>query len=307
MDPTLVVLAAGMGSRYGGVKQIDPLGPGGEAIIDFSIYDAIEAGFRRVVFVVREEIHEDVKDFFRGKFDDRLETVFVNQRTDDVPRGFSVPPERTKPWGTAHAVLAARKVVKEPFAVINGDDFYGRSALTAMADYLRQCPVDCRDYAMMGYRLDRTLSEHGTVSRGVVEEDAHGWLTGIREHTRLQWDRHAGLEYPVASLDEEGRVLGRFTGGEPVSMNLFGFTPAAMDQFREQFEGFLSHQGEEGKAEFYIPYAMSRLIFSGEARMKVLRSDAQWFGVTYQEDRPAVVKRLVELVEGGVYPSPLWR
>lgn len=306
MKPTLLVLAAGMGSRYGGVKQIDPVGPSGEAIIDYSVYDAIEAGFDRVVFVVREAIREEVQQFFHGKFEGRVRLSFVNQELQDVPKSFTVPDARTKPWGTAQAVLAARREIKAPFAVINGDDFYGRPALTAMAEYLSTLPADSTDYAVVGYRLDNTLSEHGTVSRGVIARDSEGWMTGIREHTRLAWEHGGGAEHPVASLDDQSQVFARFTGSEPVSMNLFGFTPAAMNQLWDQFSRFLTEQGADPKAEFFIPYGVSRLLQAGKARMKVLESDSQWFGVTYQDDRPFVVGQLAELTKAGMYPSPLW-
>lgn len=301
MKPTLLVLAAGMGSRYGGVKQIDPVGPSGEAIIDYSVYDAIQAGFGRVVFVVRREIEEDVRAFFSGKFDGRLESAYVIQELSDVPERFTVPVERTKPWGTAHAVLAARDAIDTPFAVINGDDFYGRGALTTMATYLADRPVDGTDYAMVGYRLDKTLSENGTVSRGIVEHDDDGWLVSIEEHTKLRPEGGG-----VVSLNEEGGERARFTGGEATSMNLFGFTPAAMGQFGDEFARFLDRYGNEPKSEFYIPYAMNLLKEEGRARMKVLRSDSDWFGVTYKEDRPDVVARIRRLVDAGVYPEPLW-
>lgn len=304
MKPTLLVLAAGMGSRYGGVKQIDPVGVRGEAIIDYSIYDAIQAGFDRVVFVIRREIEAEVRQFFSGKFEDRIRVDYVYQDLRDVPEGFSVPRERTKPWGTAHALLSAREVIRAPFAVINGDDYYGRPALVAMAEYLSMLPLESTDYAMVGYRLDRTLSEHGTVSRGIVTHDDEGWLKTIEEHTKLEWSRdEKGV---VASLDDQGGLRARFTGSEPVSMNLFGFAPPAMGQFGRMFARFLELHGSEPKSEFYIPYGMSLLRERGEARMKVLRSDSEWFGVTYQEDRPRVVERFRSLVEAGVYPAPLW-
>ncbi|SIQ26012.1 MobA-like NTP transferase domain-containing protein [Alkalispirochaeta americana] len=302
MKPTLVVLAAGMGSRYGGVKQIDPVGMNGEAIIDYSIYDAIRAGFNRVIFVIRREIEEDVKAFFAGKFPPELQVDYVYQDLSDLPGGAQVPPGRSKPWGTGHAMLAARDSVDAPFAVINGDDFYGRPALVAMAEYLSQRSPDDRDYAMVGYRLDRTLSENGTVSRGIVTHDDQGWLTSIVEHTRLVRQGDQG----IASLDDQDQVAEWFQGQEPVSMNLFGFTPAAMDQFWQEFGGFLEDRGGEPKSEFYIPYGMNRLNRAGKARMKVLRSDSEWFGVTYQEDRPQVVARIGALIEAGDYPRALW-
>jgi hypothetical protein len=302
MKPTLLVLAAGMGSRYGGVKQIDPVGVSGEAIIDYSIYDAIQAGFDRVVFVIRREIEEDVRSFFAGKFQDRLRVDYVFQDLDDTPGSFVVPPERSKPWGTAHAVLAAREVIDAPFAVINGDDFYGREGLRTIADYLQSLSPDSTDYAMVGYRLDRTLSDNGTVSRGIVTHDERGWLKTIEEHTRLE-SRGEGR---VASLAEDGSVRAWFNGDEPVSMNLFGFAPPAMEQFHRTFAEFLAEHGHEPKSEFYIPTAMSAVQKKGEARMKVLRSNSEWFGVTYQEDRPIVVERIRALVEEGVYPEALW-
>lgn len=309
MKPTLLVLAAGMGSRYGGVKQIDPVGPDGEAIIDYSIYDAIQAGYNRAVFVVRKEIEDDVREFFAGKFEGKIEIDYVHQELSDVPPGFSVPAERSKPWGTAHAVLAAREAIDAPFAVINGDDFYGRGALKTIGEYLHSLPVDGTDYGMVGYRLDRTLSDHGTVSRGIVSHDEAGWLQSIEEHTKLE-----ARDGKVASLvdggdhdgDHDGTVKAWFSGDEPTSMNLFGFTPRAMEQFQERFAQFLREFGDAPKSEFYIPYAMNLLRERGEARMKVLRSDSEWFGVTYREDRPAVVARLKELAAEGTYPPSLW-
>jgi hypothetical protein len=306
MKPTLLELAAGMGSRYGGVKQIDPVGPSGEAIIDYSIFDAIRAGFGKVVFVVRREIEDDVRAFFSGKFEDTLEAEYVIQDLTDVPDGFDVPANRSKPWGTGHAVLAAQDVIDAPFAVINGDDFYGASALATMADYLGKQRADGTDYAMVGYRLDKTLSPNGTVSRGIVEHDAAGWLVSIVEHKKLRPDGESPDGAAVVSLDDNDGEIARFPGDTATSMNLFGFTPAAMEQFSGEFARFLERHGDEEKSEFYIPYAMNILKEEGRARMQVLRSDADWFGVTYQEDRPDVVARLQALVDSGAYPSPLW-
>lgn len=301
MKPTLLVLAAGMGSRYGGVKQIDPVGPSGEAIIDYSIYDAIQAGFGRVVFVIRREIEEDVRAFFAGKFEDRIATDYVYQELTDVPSGVSVPPDRSKPWGTGHAVLSARDAISTPFAVINGDDFYGREALTTMSRYLGAQGNGDTDYAMVGYRLDKTLSENGTVSRGIVEHDEAGWLVSIEEHTKLR-----PVPGGVESLNDDESIRARFDGSEATSMNLFGFTPAAMQQFAEKFARFLEEFGDQPKSEFYIPYAMNMLQTERLARMKVLRSDSDWFGVTYKEDRPDVVGRIARLVGAGTYPESLW-
>ena len=299
--PSLVVLAAGMGSRYGGVKQIDPVGVGDEAIIDFSVYDAITVGFDHVIFVIRREIEDDVREFFAGTFESKIRVSYVFQDLDDIPEGYQVPADRAKPWGTAHAMLAARHVVDSPYAVINADDFYGRPALSTMARYLSAIDPDSTDYAMVGYRLDRTLSPHGTVSRGIVKTDNDGWLVSIEEHTKL---RPQGDE--VLSLNDDSSVRARFSGTEATSMNLFGFTPRAMEQFSEEFADFLSVSGDDTKAEFYIPYAMNRLKEQNRARMTVLRSDSEWFGVTYRDDRPAVVSRLRDLVEDGIYPPSLW-
>lgn len=299
--PTLVVLAAGMGSRYGGVKQIDPVGGSGEAIIDYSVYDAIQVGFDHVVFVVRREIENDVRAFFSRKFESRIRVSYAHQNLDDLPTGFSVPEERTKPWGTAHAMLAAREVVDSPFAVINADDFYGRPALSTIAAHLASCDPKGTDYAMVGYRLDKTLSPNGTVSRGIVSVDDEGWLVSIEEHTKLrpQDDR-------VVSYAGDGSVRAWFEGTEATSMNLFGFTLLAMEQFTVEFSTFLEKKGDDPTAEFYIPYAMNRLKEQGLARMAVLRSDSEWFGVTYREDRPSVVARIERLIADGSYPRALW-
>lgn len=300
--PSLVVLAAGMGSRYGGVKQIDPVGVGGEAIIDFSIYDAITVGYDHVVFVVREEIEDDVRAFFAGTFESRIRVTYVHQKLDDIPAGYSVSEARTKPWGTAHAMLAAREVVDTPYAVINADDFYGRPALSTMAQYLSSIDPDSTDYAMVGYRLDQTLSPHGTVSRGIVNTDDEGWLVSIEEHTKLR-----PCKGGVESLNDDLSIRAVFTGTEATSMNLFGFTPRAMDQFSKEFSDFLATSGSDPKAEFYIPYGMNRLKEQGLARMTVLRSESEWFGVTYRDDRSEVIARLQRLVEEGAYPPSLWR
>lgn len=307
MKPTLLVLAAGMGSRYGGVKQIDPVGPSGEAIIDYSIFDAIRAGYDRVVFVIRREIEEDVRSFFAGKFDGRIRVDYVHQELTDIPVGFNVPPLREKPWGTAHAVLAARQVMEEPFAVINGDDFYGAEALRTMAEYLDSVSAEATDYAMVGYRLDVTLSENGTVSRGIVDVDGEGWLQGIEEHTKISAAGAGSGELgAVISYADDGSERARFTGSEATSMNLFGFTPAAMRQFWAEFGTFLEETEGQPKAEFFIPLAMNRLKTAGRARMRVLPTESEWFGVTYREDRPDVVARIRRLVDVGVYPESLW-
>lgn len=304
--PTLVVLAAGMGSRYGGIKQIEPVGPAGEAIIDYSIFDAIRAGFDRVVFVIRREIEADVREVFDARLKGRVAVDYVFQDLHDLPGDRVAPAERSKPWGTAHAVLAARNAVTAPFAVINGDDFYGREAFASIGSYLGARNPAKPDYAMVGYRLDRTLSDNGTVSRGIVTRDDEGMLVSIEEHTRLARPAAAGGGDEVLSYADGEVVATTFPGSQPVSMNLFGFTPVAFAQFEREFARFLDERGGEPKAEFYIPLAVDRLRMAGDAAMRVLDADSEWFGVTYREDRPAVVARIAELVAAGVYPSPLW-
>lgn len=302
MQPTLLVLAAGMGSRYGGVKQIDGVGTSGEAIIDYSIYDAIRSGFGRAVFVIRRDIEADVKEFFAGKFEDRIKVDYVFQDMNDLPGGRSAPADRKKPWGTAHAVLAAREVIDEPFAVINGDDFYGSAAIGALGASLAAADLSNTDYSVVGYRMDKTLSDHGTVSRGVVESDSDGWVTGFEEHKKLE--RKDGA---VTSWDASGAAIASFTGNETVSMNLFGFNPNVFPLFVSQFERFLDESAEDPTAEFFIPLAINRLRAAGSARMRVLPTDSDWFGVTYQEDRPKVVEKIRALVAKGDYPEALWK
>jgi UTP-glucose-1-phosphate uridylyltransferase len=301
MKPTLVVLAAGMGSRYGGVKQIDPVGPAGQAIIDYSVYDAIRAGFDRVVFVIRTEIEEDVKEFFAGKFDTRINVAFVLQQLTDIPEGRVVPANRQKPWGTAHAVLAARKVVDAPFAVINADDFYGHNAFITANEYLSSIETTSTDYALIGYRLDTTLSEHGSVSRGIVSRDKEHWLTDVEEHTRIK-----ATQKGIVSVGEGDIERARFDGSELVSMNLWGFSPVAMSLMWSLFDEFLESRSEEPKAEFYIPYAVNQMTLRGEARCKVIETSSRWFGVTYPQDRAAAVASIRNLVAANEYPESLW-
>ena len=302
MQPTLLVLAAGMGSRYGGVKQIDGVGTSGEAIIDYSIYDAIRSGFGRVVFVIRREIAADVRQFFAGKFEGRIAVDYVFQELDDLPGGRSVPADRTKPWGTAHAVLAARAAIDVPFAVINGDDFYGAEAIGALGAQLAAADPTTTDYSVVGYRMENTLSDYGTVSRGVIESDADDWVTGFQEHKKLE-----RTEGAVTSWDAVGASIATFSGQETVSMNLFGFNPNVFPLFESEFERFLAESANDPTAEFLIPLAIDRLRAAGHARMRVLPTDSDWFGVTYQEDRPRVVAKIRALVQAGDYPESLWK
>ena len=292
MQPTLLVMAAGMGSRYGGLKQLDAVGPGGETIIDYSIYDALRTGFARLVFVIRRDIEAPFRETIGRRFEKRVAVDYVFQELDKLPPGFSVPPGRTKPWGTTHAILQAEGTLREPFAAINADDFYGRESFQIMADFLR---AGGRDYAMIGYILRNTLSEHGTVSRGVCECDAAGFLRTITELTKIE-------KHGSGALAERQTL----SGDELVSMNFWGFTPALFPPLRTHFEAFLREGGQELKSECYIPTTVNALVASGAARVKVLRTPATWFGVTYQEDKPQVAASILKLVAAGAYPQELW-
>ncbi|MFP4300926.1 MAG: NDP-sugar synthase [Spirochaetaceae bacterium] len=302
MKPTLLVLAAGMGSRYGGVKQIDPVGTNGEALIDFSIYDALQHGFDRIVFVIRREIEEDVRHFFSGKFEKDAEVAYVYQELSDLPGDFEVSAVREKPWGTAHAVWAARKAIRKPFAVINGDDFYGREAFATLGNHLAGVSSDSTEYSMVGYVLENTLSEHGTVSRGICEVNDEGYLTGVVEHTKIGRTDDG----TIGSWDERGELVATFTGKELCSMNMWGFSPAVMGHIEEGFARFLREKGRQPKSEYYIPTMVQDRINGGSSRCRVLSSDAQWFGITYREDKPRTVEAVRELQATGVYPAPLW-
>ncbi|MCR5822678.1 MAG: nucleotidyltransferase [Bacteroidales bacterium] len=296
MKPTLLVLAAGMGSRYGGLKQMDGVGPHGEIIMDYSIEDAIRAGFGKVVFVIRHSFEQEFKNHINADhFGGRIKVEYVFQELDCLPEGFKVPEGREKPWGTNHAILMAKDVINEPFAIINADDFYGRDAFMVMADYLRTLEGSKGQYCMVGYRLENTLSENGTVSRGVCQTDADGMLVGMTERTSIGRTAN-GIEYK----DADGSMH-PLAADATVSMNLFGFTPDYFAESEKLFVDFLREHGTEMKSEYYIPFAVNTFIARGYARMKVLKTTAQWFGVTYKEDRPMVVERLKKLHDQGVY------
>ena len=296
MKPTLLVLAAGMGSRYGGLKQMDGVGPHGEIIMDYSIEDAIRAGFGRVVFVIRHSFEEEFRRHINADhFGGRIEVEYAFQELDSLPKGFSVPAGREKPWGTNHAILMARDVIHEPFAIINADDFYGRDAFQVMANHLRTLDGTVGRYCMVGYRLENTLSENGTVSRGVCETDDQGLLIGMTERTSIGRTPN-GIEYK----DADG-TMHPLAADTTVSMNLFGFTPDYFEKSANLFIDFLREHGQEMKSEYYIPFAVNTFIHRGEATMQVLKTTAQWFGVTYKEDRPEVVARLQRLHDEGVY------
>jgi dTDP-glucose pyrophosphorylase len=295
--PSLLVLAAGMGSRYGGLKQIDPIGPDGETIIDYSIYDALRAGFGKIVFVLRREIEDNFRQTIAARFDRRIAVEYVFQGLEDLPPGFSVPEGRTKPWGTTQAVLAAADAIHEPFAVINADDFYGAESFRGLAAYLQS---SSDDYAMIGFVLRNTLSDFGAVARGICQVDAQGFLKSIVERTNIARD---GSQ--VISTDSKG-AANPLSGDEIVSMNIWGFTPGIFRQLRLIFEEFLDENGSDLRAESYLPSAVNSLINSGQARVRVLPTSDSWFGVTYRQDRARVVESIARLVREGCYPERLW-
>ncbi len=303
VKPTLLVLAAGMGSRYGSVKQMDGVGPNGEAIIDYSIYDAIRAGFGKVVFVIRHSFADAFTEVFNAeRFGGKIEVEYVYQELDYLPEGFSVPEGREKPWGTNHAVMMAAEAIKEPFAVINADDFYGEDAYKVIGSYLSALGDSRNDYCMVGYEVNKTLSENGTVSRGVCTLTADGYLESMVERTKIERNAEGTIVFHDLGDDV---ALAENT---PVSMNLFGFTPDYFDYSKQTFIEFLSEPKniENLKSEFFIPLMVNKLIGGGTAKMKVLSTTAKWFGVTYKEDKPALMAKIENLIADGVYPRNLW-
>ncbi len=297
MKPTLFVLAAGMGSRYGGLKQLDSLGPNGETIMDYSIYDAIRAGFGKVVFVIRKDFEQDFRDKVLSKYEGHIPVEVVFQATDKLPEGYTCPADRTKPWGTNHAVLMGKDVIAEPFAVINADDFYGRDAFEVIARELAR-PRDRKgDYCMVGFRVGNTMTENGSVARGVCSTD-DGLLSSVVERTAISYDDN----HDIVFTDENGDVQ-KLDPKTPVSMNLWGFTPDYFDYSEREFRNFLDKDLATPKAEFFIPLCVDTLIKSGEATVKVLDTDSKWFGVTYAADRPGVVAKFAELHADGTYPA----
>ena len=298
MKPTLLILAAGIGSRYGGVKQMDQIGPSGESIIDYSIFDAIRAGFGKVVFVLNPKIIEDFKSIYEPRLKGKIETEFILQELHNIPEGIPFNPERIKPWGTGHAVLVAKDYINEPFAVINADDFYGRHAYSLITDFLVNLENDEAKYAMVGYKLKNTLSENGTVSRGVCQAN-DGLLTDVVERTSII---RKGND--IVFNDDGNDML--IDEDSVVSMNFWGFTPKYFEQSERDFRIFIKKNSNQLKAEFYIPSVVNNLIESGEATCNVLTSNDQWFGVTYQEDKPVTIEKVRRLVEDGVYPENLW-
>jgi choline kinase len=300
MKPTLLILAAGMASRYGSMKQVDGFGPNGETIIDYSIYDAIKAGFGKITFIIREEFLDSFKAIFEPKLAGRIETDYVFQNYDLKPFGIDKTIERAKPWGTAHAVLAARNQVHEPFCVINADDFYGYDSFEKMAKFLTTEVSDER-YAMIGYQVDRTLSDYGSVSRGVCKVDDGGNMVEVNERTEVYFKEDGSVAYK----DSEGEHP--LDSNTRVSMNFWGFTPAVFKQSEQMFRDFVEKNESNPKSEFFIPLVADQLIKSGEASFKVIPTGSKWFGVTYKEDKPIVQKSISELVANGTYPDNLWK
>jgi hypothetical protein len=300
MNPTLLVLAAGMGSRYGGLKQIDPMGPSGETLLDYSVFDAIRAGFDRVVFVIRPDFEEAFREHVLSRFSDRIETATVFQTLDMLPEGFSVPAGREKPWGTTHAILCAREAVTAAFAMINADDFYGRESFAVLGPRLAELSVESTAYCMVGFTLARTLSPHGTVARGVCRTDDRGFLTDIQELTGVGHVAGKGL-YGQGSSGEVN-----LTGQEPVSMNMWGFTPRIFPQLEDDFTQFLAQHGHEPTSECYIPMSLGSLVHAGLATCELLPTKSTWFGATYADDKPAVQAGLRKLIDAGEYPASLW-
>ena len=303
MKPTLLLLAAGMGSRYGGLKQLDGLGPNGETIMDYSIYDAIKAGFGKIVFVIRKDFEQEFRDKVLSKYEGHIPAELVFQGLDALPEGFCVPEGREKPWGTNHAILMGKDVIKEPFCVINCDDFYNRDAFMVIGKFLSELPENAKNtYAMVGFRIGNTLSENGTVARGVCSKDEHGNLTTVVERTEIM--RINGAVY---YKDEHGEWVS-VDDNTPVSMNMWGFTPDYFEYSEAAFKDFLSEKKnmENPKSEFFIPMMVNKLIVEGTSSVSVLDTTSKWFGVTYAADRQGTVDRIRALINEGVYPERLF-
>ena len=301
VKPTLVVLAAGMGSRYGGLKQVDPVGPSGEAILDYSVFDAVRAGFGTVVFIIRRDFEAEFKAKVGAKYEGVVPVDYCFQDMNDLPAPYVVPEGRAKPWGTAHAIRSARSVVKEPFAAINADDFYGRDAFARLGAFLKEPKSDSRlHFAMVGYNLALTLSDHGTVARGVCSIDDAGYLTGVKEMTKLA---KAGS---VARNEEDPANPVEVPLDARVSMNLWGFTPELFTELEKRFPSWLAANGTQPKTEWFIPFVVDDMIKDGTADAKVLPTESSWFGVTYREDKPIVVEAIKKLVDAGEYPAKLF-
>ena len=302
MKPVLLILAAGIGSRYGGLKQLDAIGPNGETIIDYSIYDAVRTGFGKVIFVIKESIEKEFRKMVIDKLKPYIDMDFVNQEIWKVPEGLSFNADRTKPWGTAHAILMAEDKIDGPFAVINADDFYGRGAYQVLTHYYEGwTPARENDYSMVAYEIGKTLSDHGFVSRGICQADSSSFLEEVVERTRIERTQ-AGIVFQ----DEHGKEV-ILPEQAVVSMNFWGFTPSFFGYLRQGFTAFIQAHGDDPKAEYYIPTAVNKLIQQREVTVRVLPCNEQWFGMTYKEDRDIVVAGIRQLIENGEYPEKLWR
>lgn len=302
MKPALLVLAAGMGSRYGGLKQLDQIGPNGETIIDYSVFDAIRAGFGKVVFVIRKDFEEEFKSRIGSRYAGKIVVDYAFQSINDLPGGYKVPAGRSKPWGTGHAILAARDLIKEPFAAINGDDFYGRNSFDLLAKYLNHAEDGAKaNYSMCGFILRNVLSDNGSVSRGICTVDNNDNLKTVIENTKII-KSDSGT---VISIREDGAEV-TMSGDEVASMNMWGFTPSIFEHLEKQFINFLEKRGLEEKSEFYIPAVVDQLIRENIAEVKVMVSPDSWFGVTYREDREYVIGSILKLVQNGTYPEKLF-
>ncbi|MCK5028637.1 MAG: nucleotidyltransferase [Bacteroidales bacterium] len=300
MDLTLLVLAAGMGSRYGGLKQLDQVGPSGETIIDYSVYDAIEAGFNKIVFIIRKDIEKDMKELLFDKYSKKIKIDYVFQELDNIPEGVDLPADRVKPWGTGHAVLMAKGVINEPFVVINADDFYGKSAFRVVADYMKSNQDDLKGKnCMAGYLLKNTLSDYGHVSRGVCKVNEKNELVEITERTKIEWKNKKII------ADNNGNDL-ELDGDVFVSMNFWAFTPDVFPELESEFKKFIQKNSTDIKSEYYIPSIVSHQMNSSLATFKVLEANDQWFGVTYKEDKPIVIEKIKKLTEAKEYPEKLW-
>lgn len=302
--PVLIIMAAGMGSRYGGLKQIDPVDEGGHIIMDFSIYDAVKAGFEKVIFIIKKENEQDFKEKIGNRLEQKIEVEYVFQDIANLPEGFEVPEGRVKPWGTAHAVLSCLPVVDGPFAVINADDYYGQQAFRMIYDYLADHEdTDKFQYTMVGYLLENTLTENGHVARGVCETDSNGKLTEITERVRIE--KH---EDGPAYTEDDGGTWTSLPGDTVVSMNMWGFTKSMMPEIRDRFAAFLTENLPKNplKCEYFLPFVVDELIREGKAEVTVLKSRDRWYGVTYREDKPVVVKAIQDLKDQGLYPQNLW-
>ena len=298
MKPTLLILAAGMGSRFGGLKQVEPVGPAGEAIIDYSIFDAIRAGFGKVVFVIRESFADAFKEKFGDKLAGKIDVEYVFQELDNLPEGFSLPEGREKPWGTAHAILVAKNAINEPFCALNADDFYGYNAYKVMADFLKNSE-NSHEYSMVGYKLKNTLSDFGSVSRGICEVNQNNELESIVETKKIFKKGNKVISEEPDGSEKE------LTGNETVSMNIWGFKPSIFPVLEEKFTEFLKTEIDKPKSEMYIPSVVFEMIAERQATVKVLNTDSPWFGVTYKEDKPSVVNKIKSLIEKGEYPAEI--